>query len=104
MNREQTLQAIKVMQHYADGGEVEARMRSERGAWGSLFMDGPRWDWDSAEYRIQPKPLECWVVCDKDLIPVDVYRSKGHAEVGSNKCADKWPEDAPFTIHRVIEP
>ena len=29
MTREETLEAIKIMQHYADGGEVEQRLRDD---------------------------------------------------------------------------
>ena len=51
---------IEVMQHYADGGDVEycAYASPHNGSW--FDCDEPRWDWESGNYRIkeQPKSLE----------------------------------------------
>ena len=64
MNREKTKKAIKIMQHYVDGGSVEARGKgmekwTERGTgmeqWTALGVLRPIWDWDKAEYRIKPR-------------------------------------------------
>ena len=48
MTREETLEAIKVMQHYADGGEVE---RWEAGEW--VLTSAPTWAWILTDYRIK---------------------------------------------------
>jgi len=53
MTREETKQAIAVMQHYADGGEVE--VISESNSTWSIAVD-PCWDWALCKYRIKPKP------------------------------------------------
>ena len=80
MNREETKQAIKVMQAYVDGAEIEYSARTIPGVghgvvWGS-HDHGPNFDWHHYEYRIKPVPCEGWVekyrihahidgVCDK---------------------------------------
>ena len=55
---------IKVMQHYADGGEVEVY---KNGRW--TIAVNPIWDWDNFEYRIkEPKQkvtIEKWLCQDK---------------------------------------
>jgi len=70
MTREETLEAIKVMQHYADGGEVEARLIDQRHfgeeAW--THHDNPWWVWPDFDYRIKKATkkikLEAWIdVC-----------------------------------------
>ena len=68
MNREETLEAIKVMQHYADGGEVEARLIDQKHfgeeAW--THHDNPWWVWPDFDYRIKKATkkikLEAWLV------------------------------------------
>ena len=69
MTREETLEAIKVMQHYADGGEVECKFLDS--LYGEWFEDTtPEWHWYNVDsYRIK-KPtikkvkLEAWIdVC-----------------------------------------
>jgi hypothetical protein len=51
MNIEQTKEAIRVMQAFVDGKEVEHRYN---GKWVKIHV--PRWDWDNTEYRIKPTP------------------------------------------------
>lgn len=53
MDREETREAAKVMQHFADGGEVEAMARG-----GTRWNDHsePAWAWASCDYRIKPQP------------------------------------------------
>jgi hypothetical protein len=65
MTREETLEAIKVMQHYADGGEVEA----SKNEWIDSYLNNdPDWDWIVNDYRIKKTTkkikLEAWIdVC-----------------------------------------
>ena len=67
MNIEETKEAIKVMQAFVDGKEVEHRYN---GMWVKIYV--PRWDWDNTEYRIKPTatlrpwtanevPLGAWI-------------------------------------------
>ena len=69
MTREETLEAIKVMQHYADGGVVEHRLRDDYME-GWLLTQSPCWDWDALVYRIKKKAtnkikLEAWLIHGK---------------------------------------
>ena len=54
---------IKVMQHYADGGEVEV-YKNDRWTIGV----NPIWDWDTFDYRIkeqkQKVTIEKWLIKD----------------------------------------
>jgi len=63
MTREETLEAIKVMQHYADGGEVEY-YNSYFNSW--KHDKNPYWDFQNYNYRIKKATkkikLEAWLV------------------------------------------
>jgi hypothetical protein len=58
MTREQTIEAIKVMQAYVDGDEIEQRIKKcdsrsvLKPDW--CDTDEPCWDFDSYDYRIKP--------------------------------------------------
>lgn len=54
MNREETKEAIKVMQHYADGGAIQLS-RKNANDWTDVDFK-PRWDWMTRDYRIKPTP------------------------------------------------
>ena len=49
MNIEQTKEAIRVMQAFVDGKEVELWYG---GKWS--LVDVPTWNWDDTQYRIKP--------------------------------------------------
>jgi hypothetical protein len=49
MNIEQTKEAIKVMQAFVDGKEVEVQLPA--GNWETM---APNWNWRDTEYRIKP--------------------------------------------------
>jgi hypothetical protein len=67
MNIEQTKEAIKVMQAFVDGKEVEALSPGKK--WGRT--PGPRWGWDDTEYRIKPAPtLRPWTA---DEVPLGAW-------------------------------
>ena len=51
MNREETKVAIKVMEHYANGGEVE--IRDAFSAWQWSEEHKPSWNWGMCKYRIK---------------------------------------------------
>lgn len=52
MNTEQTIEAIKVMQAFVDGKEVQSMYD---GKWSTVHV--PRWSWDDTKYRIKPTPV-----------------------------------------------
>ena len=45
---------IKVMQHYADGGEIESRPKIGDYLW--RVAEEPFWDWSRCDYRISRTP------------------------------------------------
>ena len=73
MNIEQTIEAIRVMQAYVDGKEVEFK-------WGSMdwnSTDSPEWNWSAYDYRIKPTAkLRPWTA---DEVPLGAQvRSKSY--------------------------
>jgi hypothetical protein len=71
MNIEQTKEAIKVMQAFVDGKEVQSMYD---GKWSLVHV--PRWNWDDTQYRIKPTPvLRPWTA---DEVPLgSIMRTKG---------------------------
>ena len=67
MNIEQTKEAIRVMQAYVDGKEVEFK-------WGSMdwnSTDKPEWNWSAYDYRIKPTAkLRPWTA---DEVPLGAW-------------------------------
>ena len=67
MNIEQTKEAIRVMQAFADGKEVEFK-------WGSMDWnptDKPEWNWSAYDYRIKRTPiLRPWTA---DEVPLGAW-------------------------------
>ena len=74
MTKEQTIQAIKVMQGFVDGKEVQYKLPDSK--WPPT--DNPAWNWFSNEYRIKPTtvlhpwtadevPLGAWMRHKQDL-------------------------------------
>ena len=64
MNREETIEAIKVMQGWLDGGDLQERELGNMDAvWGSYGDNAqPVFMFDRYEYRIKPKePREFWI-------------------------------------------
>jgi hypothetical protein len=73
MNIEQTKEAIRIMQAFVDGKEVEWRYRGiER--WETIIS--PKWNWIDNEYRIKPTPtFRPWTA---DEVPLgSIMRTKG---------------------------
>jgi hypothetical protein len=68
MTKEQTIQAIKVMQAFVDGKEVEYSIFNNN-RW--LTTDEPDWSWVSHTYRIKPTPvLRPWTA---DEVPLGAW-------------------------------
>ena len=74
MNIEQTKEAIRVMQAFVDGKEVELRVGDE---WKRTFI--PLWQWHTDDYRIKPTAkLRPWTA---DEVPLgSIMRSKRKPE------------------------
>ena len=71
MNIEETKEAIRIMQAFVDGKEVEHWYYE---MWVKIHV--PRWDWGNTEYRIKPTPvLRPWTA---DEVPLgSIMRTKG---------------------------
>jgi hypothetical protein len=52
MTKEQTIKAIKVMQAFVDGKEVEVNGMPDGSVW--MPAGAPCWNWQFMEYRIKP--------------------------------------------------
>ena len=68
MNKEQTKEAILVMQAFVDGKEVQSHFAGlER--WDTLIS--PKWNWDDCAYRIKPTTvLRPWTT---DEVPLGAW-------------------------------
>ena len=63
MDYEQTKEAIKVMQAYVDGEEIEACARDHMVSYDWYDCPTPNWDFSIWDYRIKPKePRKYWIV------------------------------------------
>lgn len=66
MTKEQTIEAIRIMQAYVDEKEVECKY-----SYGWVRIDHPTWDWFKYQYRIKPtKTLRPWT---KDEVPLGAW-------------------------------
>ena len=67
MNIEQTIEAIRVMQAFVDGKEVEYQIRG--GHWVAAMP--PNWNWPNTQYRIKPTAkLRPWTA---DEVPLGAW-------------------------------
>jgi len=57
MNVEETKKAIKVMQAFVEGAEIEAKAKDHATTW---YNATPSWDWEGFDYRIKRQPIEVW--------------------------------------------
>ena len=75
MTREQTIEAIRVMQAYVDGKEVESVGQTGECCWAS--NDSPSWNWSGCIYRIKPTAkLRPWTA---DEVPLGAQaRNREH--------------------------
>ena len=72
MTREQTIEAIRIMQAYVDGKEVEFKWMSKD--WNST--DKPEWNWSAYDYRIKPtETLRPWTA---DEVPLGAWMRSKH--------------------------
>ncbi len=69
MTREQTKEAIKVMQAFVDGKEVDVRRLLDGSVW--MPAGAPCWDWLNGNYRIKPTAtLRPWTA---DEVPLGAW-------------------------------
>ena len=72
MTREQTIEAIRVMQAFVDGKEVEYQIRG--GHWVAAMP--PNWNWPNTQYRIKPTAtLRPWTA---DEVPLGAWMRSKH--------------------------
>ena len=68
MTKEQTIEAIRVMQAFVDGKEVEVL---HRGLEGSVTTTNPSWNWTNCFFRIKPTAtLRPWTA---DEVPLGAW-------------------------------
>ena len=76
VTREQTIEAIGIMQAYVDGNEVEVQRLLAGAVW--IPTGAPCWDWLNSDYRIKPTatlrpwtadevPLGAWMTDSKNV-------------------------------------
>ena len=72
MTREQTIEAIRIMQAFVDGNEVEFKWMSKD--WNST--DKPEWNWSAYDYRIKSTAtLRPWTA---DEVPLGAWMRSKH--------------------------
>lgn len=70
-----TNEKIKVMQHFADGGEVEY-MTSFSEGW--KLNKSPDWNWFRCDYRIKPESLEDRIKAEHSDYKVKEIKDNGY--------------------------
>lgn len=69
MDKKEVQEAIKLMQAWLDGEEIQYRTRRDVNQdWQGYEPDEcrPSWNWHVFEYRAKPMPLEVWLVLTAD--------------------------------------
>jgi len=100
LNKEQTIEAIRIMQGFVDGKEVIS-MRTP-----AVIADDPYWNWvnDISTYRIKPTAtLRPWTA---DEVPLGAWMRKKEdvthrwviIETGNEPWRQSWFEDSEHSI------
>ncbi|NDB61393.1 hypothetical protein EB001_23585, partial [bacterium] len=68
----------KEIKAWADGAEIEFRVKNANDDWKTLNFECPNWYYEPFEYRIKPQPKEpkylyVWLDKDEDRIEFDHY-------------------------------
>ena len=72
MTKEQTKEAIRIMQAFADGKEVGVKGMLAGSVW--MPAGAPCWNWQMMEYRIKPTPtFRPWTA---DEVPLGAWMRK----------------------------
>lgn len=74
-----TAEKIEVMQAYERGEKIESSTPS--GIW--VPVGSPCWNWYAFDYRIAPKPLECWVVVSSGGNILEAHKDERYARAVS---------------------
>lgn len=94
MNKEQTIEAIRVMQAFVDGKEIESLC--DEGIWERVVT--PIWAWNNTQYRIKPTAkLRPWTA---DEVPLGAWMRKKQyvsrrgvvIDTGDELCRQAWLE------------
>ena len=88
MNREETIEAIKVMQAFVDGEVIKTSINDV-----DYKSDGllPVWNWYGHKYHVKPKPIVVWVALSNNGKPMrDHYPDKEDTEMGYGDRDDFW--------------
>ncbi len=87
---------IKVMQHYADGGEVECSTKG-KGLWNTLSNSTHYWNWQTMDYRIketkQKVTIEKWLmqdIIDKEYRVIETSLVDGFANFKKIKLIESY--------------
>jgi hypothetical protein len=102
MNIEQTKEAIRVMQAFVDGKEVEVKGMTSSLVW--MPAGAPCWNWQMMEYRIKPTatlrpwtadevPLGAWMRFKKVIDDRSVL-----AWTSTQRDRDMWLEEREHSI------
>jgi hypothetical protein len=94
MNIEQTKEAIRIMQAFVDGKEVEYERPD--GIW--MLINSPAWNWHSQYYRIKPTPtLRPWTA---DEVPLGAWLRDKSDKAGRRLLICAYEEE--HRIHWLI--
>ena len=75
-----TAEMIEVMRAYLRGEGLEIKAKPN-GLWTPLReAESPNWDWRTCDYRIVPKPLECWAVIEAGKV-TSTYTEPSRANI-----------------------
>ena len=90
-------EAAKVLLAWANGEIIEFRS-SSTSPWTSADLTGQlSWNFDFFEYRVKPKPIECWVTVLNGRTASTVHATEELA----NNCVH--PElNNGWTVHKVV--
>ena len=79
MDREETIEAIKVMQAFVDGEDI---LVNEQSVKYNAIHSELGWNWIAFKYKVKPKPIERWItVYDTGLTGSCVFTSKEECEL-----------------------
>jgi hypothetical protein len=98
MNREYAKEAIKVMQAFVEGKEIEYREKG-RSSWAASTYDNMGFDWRAYEYRIKKEPAITYEIVNRNDAVVSIADSKAAAE----RYLSAYRLNAPYRIRRMVE-
>ena len=84
---------IKVMQHFADGGEVECSIKEENN-W--INFSSYCWNWETRDYRIketkQKVTIEKWLFRDKqgDFLVIEISNADNYKQYEKVKLIESY--------------